>query len=49
MDIQLLEKLCLAIGISGEEDHVRRIIIDEIRDFADIELTNLSLIHILCV
>lgn len=42
MDIQLLEKLCLAIGISGEEDHVRRIIIDEIRDFADIELTNLG-------
>lgn len=42
MDIQLLEKLCLAVGISGAEENVRRIIIDEIKDFADIELTNLG-------
>ena len=31
----LLEKLCTACGISGDEGEVRDIILDEIRPFAD--------------
>ena len=35
IDKNLLKKLCLAFGPSGNEDEVRNIIIDEIKDFAD--------------
>lgn len=35
MDLKLLEKLCLANGISGDEKNVRKIIIDEIKNYAD--------------
>lgn len=33
--IKLLEKLCNAIGVSGDEGEVRRIVLDEIKPFAD--------------
>ncbi|MCL1858523.1 MAG: M42 family peptidase [Oscillospiraceae bacterium] len=35
ININLLEKLCLAFGPSGNEDEVRDIIINEIKDYAD--------------
>lgn len=35
IDMALLERLCLAYGPSGDEDEVRGIIINEIRDYAD--------------
>lgn len=35
VDIGLLEKLCKACGISGDEEEVRNIILDEIRPFVD--------------
>ena len=34
-DFKLLEKLCTANGISGDEGSVREIIINEIKPFAD--------------
>ena len=34
-DLELLEKLCTACGISGDEDEVRSIILKEIEGFAD--------------
>lgn len=34
-DLQLLERLCTAQGISGDEGEVREIILEEIRPFAD--------------
>lgn len=33
--IKLLEKLCNAIGISGDEGEVRKIVLDEIKPYAD--------------
>ena len=33
--IKLLEKLCNAIGISGDESEVRSIVLDEVKPFAD--------------
>lgn len=33
--INLLEKLCNAIGVSGDEGEVRRIVLDEVKPFAD--------------
>ena len=33
--LKLLEKLCNAIGISGDEAEVRKIVLDEIKPFAD--------------
>lgn len=35
MDIQLLEKLCRACGVSGDEDEIREIILSEIKPYAD--------------
>ena len=35
INIDLLKKLCLAFGPSGNEDEVRDIIIEEIKDYAD--------------
>lgn len=35
MDLALLEKLCLANGVSGDEDAVRNIIVTEIMEHAD--------------
>ncbi len=35
LDYGLLERLCKACGISGEEDEVRDIIINEIKEYAD--------------
>lgn len=35
MNIDLLKRLCCAYGVSGNEDDVRNIIIEEIKDFAD--------------
>ncbi len=35
MSIELLERLCRACGISGNEDEVREIILDEIKPYAD--------------
>ncbi len=35
MDYKILEKLCLAVGISGNEDKVRDIIVKEIKDHVD--------------
>lgn len=43
VDLTLLKKLCLANGISGDENTVRQIIIEEIKDFAtDIQLDALG-------
>jgi endoglucanase len=43
MDLKILEKLCLAVGISGDEGAVRDIILDEIRPYAEtIKLTPLG-------
>jgi len=33
--LKLLEKLCNAIGVSGDEGEVRRIVLDEIKSYAD--------------
>ena len=33
--IQLLEKLCNAVGVSGDEAEVRQIVLDEVKSFAD--------------
>ena len=42
-DLKLLEKLCLARGISGNEDEVRDIILGEIKPYADsIEISPLG-------
>lgn len=35
MDIQLLERLCKACGVSGDEDEIREIILAEIKPYAD--------------
>lgn len=43
MDLRLLEKLCKARGISGDEFEVRKIILSEIEPFADdIKIDNLG-------
>ncbi len=43
IDLKLLEKLCMAHGISGQESEVRNIIISEIKDFVDdIKIDNLG-------
>ncbi len=43
MDYKLLEKLCLAVGISGDEENVRNIIIEEIKNHVEnIEITPLG-------
>lgn len=43
IDLKLLEKLCLAPGVSGDEENVRDIILSEIKDYADkIEIDNLG-------
>lgn len=43
MNIELLEKLCTAIGVSGEEDAVRSIILEEVKPYADsVEVTPLG-------
>ena len=34
IDYVLLEKLCTANGISGDENNIREMIINEIRDYA---------------
>lgn len=42
-NIELLKKLCLATGVSGEEDAVRDIILEEIKPYADtVEVTPLG-------
>ncbi|MCZ2126652.1 MAG: hypothetical protein LC099_02630 [Anaerolineales bacterium] len=33
--IKLLEKLCNAVGVSGDEGEVRRIVLDEVKPYAD--------------
>ena len=33
--IKLLEKLCNAIGVSGDEGEVRKVVLDEIKPYAD--------------
>lgn len=35
LDLKLLEKLCMCGGISGDEDEVRELIINEIKPYAD--------------
>ncbi len=47
VNYELLKKLCSARGISGSEDAVRDIIINEIKDFADYQIDNLGnlLVH----
>ena len=43
IDYVLLEKLCTANGISGDENNIREMIINEIRDYADtIKIDNLG-------
>ena len=43
IDYKLLEKLCTANGISGDENSIRDIIINEIKDYVDsIEIDNLG-------
>ena len=43
MDLKLLEKLCLAVGISGDEGAVRNIILEEVRPYAkEIKLSPLG-------
>ena len=43
MNMELLKKLCMAIGVSGEEDAVRDIILAEARQYADsVEVTPLG-------
>ncbi len=43
MDYKLLKKLCLAVGISGNEDEVREIILKEIKEHVEsIEITPLG-------
>lgn len=47
IDYALLQQLCQADGISGDEDAVRACIIDQIKDYADYEVDNLGnlLVH----
>ena len=33
--LKLIEKLCNSIGISGDEDEVRKIVLDEIKPYTD--------------
>lgn len=43
MDLKVLEKLCLAVGISGDEGAVRDLILDEVRPYAEsIKITPLG-------
>lgn len=35
MNIELLERLCTACGVSGDEDDIRDIILEEIKPYAD--------------
>lgn len=35
MDLKLLEKLCMVVGISGDEGDVKDIILEEVRPYAD--------------
>ena len=42
-NLELLKKLCLATGVSGEEDAVRAIILEEVQPYADcVEVTPLG-------
>ena len=42
-DLAILEKLCTAIGVFGEEDAVRAVILQEIEPLADsVEITPLG-------
>ena len=47
VNYSLLKKLCLADGISGDENAVRELIIQEIKGYADYEIDNLGnlLVH----
>lgn len=40
LDIKLLEKLCTCDGISGDEDNIRKLIVDEIKPYADSIITD---------
>lgn len=42
MNVELLKKLCLAVGVSGDESMVREIILEEISGYADYEITTLG-------
>ena len=43
MDLKILERLCLAVGISGSEDAVREIILEEVRPYVqDVKITPLG-------
>ena len=43
MDLKILEKLCMAVGISGDEGAVREIVLEEVRPYAqEIKLTPLG-------
>ena len=42
MNYDLLRRLCLANGISGDEKNVREIIIEEIKDYAEYSVDNLG-------
>ena len=42
MNYDLLRRLCLANGISGDEMNVREIIIEEIKDYAEYSVDNLG-------
>ena len=43
INMELLEKLCTAIGVSGEEDAVRAIILEEVKPYAaSVEVTPLG-------
>ena len=35
MNIELLERLCTACGVSGDEDDIRDIILEEIKPYTD--------------
>lgn len=47
IDYGLLKKLCLANGVSGDENAVRELILEEIKDYADCRVDNLGnlLVH----
>lgn len=40
LDVKLLEKLCTCDGISGDEDNIRKLIVNEIRPYADSIITD---------
>ena len=47
LDIKLLERLCKCDGISGDEEKVRELVIEEIKPYADsISVDNLGNLNV---